>query len=59
MFELKQKTNHQNDRKWLTSEENLENEFVFHQEKFPRKIHVYGGVSARGLTKLVLMEGKF
>jgi len=56
IFRLDGGANQQNDRTWLTQEERKTADLTRAKDKFPTSIHVYGGISARGLTKLVLIE---
>ena len=57
IFRLDGGRNHQNDRDWLTREERKTADLRYSKDKFPKSVHVYGGMSARGLTKLVVVKG--
>ena len=54
MFLLNGGRNSQNNVQWAYSPEDLPQHEV---EKFDEKLHVYGGMSAKGLTDLIFVEG--
>ena len=54
-FELDASPNHQNDRIWAHSPTEIQNH---ERNKFPGKLMVWGGMSAKGITKLHVVPNK-
>jgi transposase len=54
IFTLNGSRNSQNDVQWAFSPEDLES---YPKEKFPKSVHVYGGMSHMGLTELIYVNG--
>lgn len=54
IFTLNGARNSQNDVQWALSKEEVKN---YPKDQFPKSVHVYGGMSHIGLTKLIYVNG--